>query len=82
MSVLDHLPLVRRLAHTLNSVPERPHENCRLSPDRFPLAADLRNIVASDGNVIATAVDAVTAQEIVQRLNENDWKRREDQWAL
>ena len=63
MSVLDHLPLVRRRAHTLNSVPERPHENCHLSPNRFPLAADVLDIVASDGNVIATAVDAITAQE-------------------
>jgi len=82
MAVLDHLPLIRRLARTLNSVPERPRRQSLLSPNRFPLAADVYDIVASDGSVVATAVDPVTAQEIVQRLNESDWKRQEDQWAL
>lgn len=82
MSVLDHLPLVRLLAHTFDFAPTRPSEHPLLSPDRFPLAAQLRDIVASDGTLIATAVDSVMAQEIATRLNAYDWQRQEDQWAL
>lgn len=81
MSILDRLPLVRLLAEIFDA-PAAPIENPLLSPDRFPLAAAIRDIVASDGTVIATAVDSVTAQEIATQLNAYDWQRQEDQWAL
>lgn len=82
MSVLDHLPLVRLFAQAFDVAPARPSEHPPLSPNRFPLVVELRDVVASDGTVIATAIDPTTAQEIVARLNAYDWQRQEDQWTL
>lgn len=82
MSVLDHLPFLRLLAQSLGSTPARPSAHSLLSPNRFPLAAERRDIVTSDGTLIATAVDPPTAKEIARQLNAYDWQIQEDQWAL
>lgn len=57
MSILDHLPLVGLIAQAFDFAPARPSEHPPLSPNRFPLGVELRDIVASDGTVIATAID-------------------------
>jgi len=53
----------------------------RCGPRIFRFMRDAR-IVTRDGCVIATAVDSDMAREIAEWLNENDWKREEENWAL
>jgi hypothetical protein len=53
-----------------------------LRPEYFPLDARGREIVTRDGFIIATIAEPAMAEEIAQRLNETEWKRQEDQWAL
>jgi hypothetical protein len=38
--------------------------------------------VTRDGLIIATIAEAAMAEEIPQRLNETESKRREEQWTL
>jgi hypothetical protein len=61
---------------------ERSDGRQPLRPEYFPLDARGREIVTRDGFIIATIAEPAMAEEIAQRLNETEWKRQEDQWAL
>jgi hypothetical protein len=53
-----------------------------LRPEYFPLDAPGLRDRDRDGFIIATIAEPAMAEEIAQRLNETEWKRQEDQWAL
>jgi hypothetical protein len=74
--------LFRRVMQAWDCGPERPDNRQPLRPDHFPLGARGREIVTRDGLIIATIGEHAMAEEITQRLNETEWKRQEDQWAL
>ena len=52
-----------------------------LKPDDFPVHADKQNIKKNDGKPIADAEDNSTAEDIADRLNENEYQREEDRWS-
>jgi hypothetical protein len=81
---LDHRirNLFRRVIQAWDCGPERPDNRQPLRPEYFPLDARDREIVTRDGFIIATIAEPAMAEEIAQRLNETEWKRQEDQWAL
>jgi hypothetical protein len=74
--------LFRRVMQAWDCGPERPDNRQPLRPEHFPLGARGRDIVTRDGLIIATIAEPAMAEEITQRLNETEWKRQEDQWAL
>ena len=52
-----------------------------LKDDDFPVKADKDQIKTRDGDKIADANDEQTAEEIVERLNDDAWRRHEDNWS-
>jgi transposase len=52
-----------------------------LKPDDFPVHADKKNIKKNDGEPIAESSDEGTAEDIADRLNENEYQREEDRWS-
>lgn len=84
LTELDHRTrnLFRRVIQACDCGPERPDNRQLLRPEHFPLDAQGRDIVTRDGAVIATIAEPAMAEEITRRLNETEWKRQEDQWAL
>ena len=76
------MDMMLKLARWL--VQRGPDETARLGPlepGDFPLRTLDRDIIASNGRVIASAADPVLADEIAQRLNETEWRRQEECWA-
>jgi hypothetical protein len=65
-----------------NCGPDRNDYREILSEEHFPAITKGRCIVGHQGTVIATAADSAIAEEITQRLNESEWRRHEDRWAL
>jgi len=65
-----------------NCGPDRPDGRATLCERHFPASAIGCDIVSHQGTVLATAADSAIAEEITQRLNESEWRRHEDQWAL
>ena len=65
-----------------NCGPDRSDGREELCEEHFPANASGRDIVGHQGTVIATAADSAIAEEIAQRLNESEWRRHEDLWAL
>ena len=55
--------------------------NKPLKPKDFPVHADKENIKKHDGEPIADAEDNSTAEDIADRLNENENEREEDRWS-
>jgi len=56
-------------------------EQKHLQPDDFPLHADSKKIVKSDGKEIADAKTPKIAQDVAQRLNAEEDHREQDRWA-
>jgi hypothetical protein len=52
-----------------------------LKPDDFPVHVEDENIVKNDGEPIAEVCDNKTAEDIADRLNENEYRREEDRWS-
>jgi hypothetical protein len=52
-----------------------------LKPEDFPLNADGKKIKKQDGTPIAETPDPAVAEDIVERLNEDDARREEDKWS-
>ena len=52
-----------------------------LKPDDFPVHANRKKIVKSDGKAIAEALDEKTAKEVAERLNADEQTREEDRWS-
>jgi hypothetical protein len=57
------------------------HDDSILSRE-FPVAAVENVIVGKRGNVIASLATSAMAEDVAQRLNEGEWRREEDLWAL
>jgi len=55
--------------------------NKPLKPKDFPVHVDKGNIKTNDGKPIADAEDNSTAEDIADRLNENENQREEDRWS-
>jgi hypothetical protein len=58
-----------------------PNKKKPLKPDDFPLEVDQEKIKTSDGKTIAKTDSEATAQEIAERLNEDEEKKEEDRWS-
>ncbi|KIZ42320.1 MULTISPECIES: hypothetical protein [Rhodopseudomonas] len=52
-----------------------------LDPADFPLDVRRDEIVKSNGEPIAKARDPKVAEEVADRLNENEYRREEDRWS-
>jgi hypothetical protein len=52
-----------------------------LKPDDFPVNADGRKIKKQDGTPIADTDDPAVAEDVADRLNEDEARREEDKWS-
>jgi hypothetical protein len=52
-----------------------------LKPDDFPVHAEQKKIVKNHGETVADVCDNKTAEDIAERLNENEHQREEDRWS-
>lgn len=56
-------------------------ENKPLKPDDFPVSADGKDIKKQDGTSIAHTDDPAVADDLAERLNEDEAQREEDKWS-
>ncbi len=52
-----------------------------LQSDDFPVHVEREKIVKNGGKPIAEVCDRKTAEDIADRLNENESQREEDRWS-
>ncbi|QHO78503.1 hypothetical protein ACH79_00500 [Bradyrhizobium sp. CCBAU 051011] len=52
-----------------------------LRPEDFPVDAEGQKIKKQDGTPIADADNPAVADEIVERLNDDEARREEDKWS-
>lgn len=52
-----------------------------LKPNDFPVHAEKKKIVKTDGNEIAEANTPNMAEDVAGRLNSEEAQREEDRWA-
>jgi hypothetical protein len=57
------------------------HHDSPLS-NEFPVAAVDNVIVNNRGHLIASLPTPAMAEDVAQRLNEGEWRREEERWAL
>jgi hypothetical protein len=75
--------LVEKVRRALNFLTERrAHDHYSPLSSEFPIAAVDNVIVGSRGNLIASLPTPAMAEDVAQRLNEGEWQRQEDRWAL
>ncbi len=58
------------------SAPKQP-----LMPDDFPVHADRKKIRKQDGSPIADTDDPAVAEDVAERLNDDEARREEDKWS-
>ena len=58
-----------------------PDEKKPLKPEDFPVNADGKKIKKQDGTPIAETQDPAVAEDLAERLNEDDARREEDKWS-
>ena len=58
-----------------------PRKEEPLKPHDFPVQADDKTIVKNDGKPIADVCDKKTAEDLADRLNENEYQRDQDRWS-
>ena len=58
------------------SIPKKP-----LEPDDFPVNADGKKITKQDGTPIANTEDPAVAEDVAERLNDDEARREEDKWS-
>ena len=56
-------------------------DNDQLKPNDFPVHAEQKKIVKTDGNDVAEATTPKIAEDIAHRLNSEEAQREEDRWA-
>lgn len=56
-------------------------EQGHLKPDDFPVQAEQKKIVKTDGTAIADAKTPKIAEEVAERLNAEEDRREQDRWA-
>src|ERR1035438_5030077 len=52
-----------------------------LKPDDFPVEVEGEELVTADGKPIAKAKPPATAEDIADRLNEDDCRKEQDRWS-
>jgi len=52
-----------------------------LKPDDFPLEVEEEELVTADGKPIAKAKTPAIAEDIADRLNEDDQRKEQDRWS-
>jgi hypothetical protein len=52
-----------------------------LQPDDFPVVADGKKIKKQDGTPIANADNPAVAEDVAERLNQDEAQREEDKWS-
>ena len=52
-----------------------------LKPDDFPVNAEGKKIKKQDGTPIANTDDPAVADDVAERLNEDEARREEDKWS-
>jgi len=52
-----------------------------LKPDDFPVEVEGEKLVTADGKVIAKARTPAVAEDIADRLNEDDYRKEQDKWS-
>ncbi|MCK1489173.1 hypothetical protein IVB14_01675 [Bradyrhizobium sp. 180] len=52
-----------------------------LRPEDFPVNAEGRKIKKQDGMPIADAEDPAVAEDVAERLNDDEARREEDKWS-
>ena len=52
-----------------------------LEPDDFPVNADGEKIKKQDGTPIAQTDDPAVAEDVAERLNDDEARREEDRWS-
>jgi len=52
-----------------------------LEPNDFPVNADGKKIKKQDGTPIAETADPSVAEDVADRLNEDEARREEDKWS-
>jgi hypothetical protein len=56
-------------------------EQEHLKPGDFPVQAEKKKIVKTDGEAIADAKTPKIAEEVAERLNAEEDRREQDRWA-
>jgi hypothetical protein len=59
-----------------------PVKNKPLHPGDFPVQSEEEKVVTRDGKNVATTPNPTVAEDIAERINEGEFKRREDDWTL
>ena len=52
-----------------------------LKPDDFPVDVEGEELVTADGKPIAKAKTPAIAEDIADRLNEDDCRKEQDRWS-
>jgi hypothetical protein len=52
-----------------------------LKPDDFPVEAEGDELVTADGKPIGKAETPAIAEDIAERLNEDDARKEQDRWS-
>jgi hypothetical protein len=52
-----------------------------LKPDDFPVEIEGKELVTADGKPIAKAKTPAIAEDIADRLNEDDCRKEQDRWS-
>jgi hypothetical protein len=52
-----------------------------LEPNDFPVNADGKKIKKQDGTPIASTDDPTVAEDVADRLNDDEARREEDKWS-
>ena len=52
-----------------------------LKPDDFPIEVEGEELVTADGKLIAKAKTPAIAEDIADRLNEDDYRKEQDGWS-
>jgi hypothetical protein len=58
-----------------------PGDEKPLKPEDFPVTTEGEEIKKQDGTPIAETQDPAVAEEIADRLNDDDARREEDKWS-
>ncbi|WP_426424308.1 hypothetical protein [Bradyrhizobium genosp. A] len=76
-------PLIEQVKRFLHGAGERQAlDRESFLSDEFPVVAVGNVIVGRGGKLIATLPTPAMADDLVQRLNEGEWHRQEELWAL
>ena len=52
-----------------------------LKPEDFPVEVEREELVTADGKPIAKAKTPAVAEDIADRLNEDDHRKEQDRWS-